>query len=135
RVTSPLLVVTPVAPAEQASAAMEPTVKLMLSRKWTKLPAPVVAAANVLTVLGASGGPTTHKSMLPPPSTLSAAAVIVPAAIWDTEVAAFSRTVAVPAAMALLRVMEPAVVRRVTSPLLVVTPVAPAEQASAATEP
>src|SRR5437870_3347314 len=59
-----------------------------------------------------------------------------PPAVWLTAAPELRRTVAVPAApllIAWVKVIGPAVLTKSTSPLLVVTPVAPAAQTSPAT--
>src|SRR5438132_112321 len=100
-------------------------VRLVLSRKWTN--PPVVLAAKVLTVLGDSGV-TTHRSMLPPAKTARLLAEMVPPAVCDTPLLAFSRTIWPGLLTALFSVMEPAVVRRSIS-AVAVTPLAPLAQA------
>src|SRR5205814_1843189 len=136
RSMSPLLVVTPVAPAAQASAATVPMVKPLVSRNRTAAPAAVSEAAKLPVIVLA----TWHRSTVPLATTARLAAVIAPApaGVWVTAAPELRRTVAVlaaPVLTALASVIGPAVLTRSTSPLFVVTPVAPAAQASAATDP
>src|SRR5439155_474547 len=75
RSTSPLLVVTPVAPAAQASAAMAPTVKPLASRNMTEAPAAVSEAAKArLTALAVR-----HRLTAPLATTARSRAVRAPA--------------------------------------------------------
>src|SRR5437764_270225 len=136
RSTSPLLVVTPVAPAAQASAATAATVKPLASRNMTAAPAAVSEAAKVRVMVFA----TSQRSTVPAATTARSRAVIAPApaGVCVTAPPELRRTVAVlaaPVLTALVRVIGPAELTKSTPPLLVVTPVAPAAQASAATAP
>src|SRR5207237_750004 len=134
RSTSPLFVVTPVAPAAHTSPATVFTVKPLVSRNRTKAPAAVSRAAKLpVTVLA-----TSHRSTLPAATTARLAAVMAPAppAVWVTAAPELRRTVAVlpaPVLTAWVKVIGPAVLTRSTSPLLVITPVAPAAHTSPAT--
>src|SRR5262245_5657443 len=121
---SPLLVVTPVAPAAQASAATLPTVKPLLSRKRSKAPAAVLLTAKLLVTVLA----TSHRSTLPAATTARFWAVMAPAppAVCVTAVPELMRTVAVLAAPVLdgrSVVMGHGVVTRSRSTVLVGTPV------------
>src|SRR5439155_1056437 len=93
-----IVVVTPVAPAAQTSAATEPTVKEGVSRKRTKAPGAVSLAAKVATLLA-----TSHRSTLPAATTARPPPVTAPAppTVCVTVVAALRRTVAEPALTAL----------------------------------
>src|SRR5437870_5395818 len=132
--TSPLLVVTPVAPAAQTSPATVFTVKPLVSRKRTKAPAAVSRAAKLpVTVLA-----TSHRSGLPYACTAGTSAVRAPASptVWVTAARELRRTVAVLAAPVLtawVSVIGPAVPTRSTHPLLDALPISPAAQTSPAT--
>src|SRR5262249_13786760 len=52
----PLWVNMPAAPAAHASPATGPTIRVLLSKKWTKAPAPVDWAAKLATGKGAGRG-------------------------------------------------------------------------------
>src|SRR5438067_2122484 len=134
RSTSPLFVVTPVAPAAQTSPATVFTVKPLVSRKRTRAEERRVGKEKrPVTVLA-----TWQRSTLPAAPTARLAAVMAPAppAVWVPAAPELSRTVAVvpaPVLTAWVKVIGPAVLTKPTSPLLVTTPVAPAAQTSPAT--